>query len=245
MNSERDRIRNKVHAISPNRWKADEFDVRYYLISQLKKIVDKSVLDIGGGMGIICSEMDKSNFRVLIDIEFNELRKCHEKTDPLIHPICASFTNLPFKDGYFGIIISSHIIELTKYMDKKNNQNAKDFEQKYPTAKKYLSEIIRVLINKGTAYLTTPNNAYYKSNKWNYDELKKLFKIFDDNKILFYNKYPRFSKNRKLDMTNVIPKLKSKVISPDKIINGLIREESENYFSKYFYCILKKGNKIT
>jgi len=240
LNSERDRIRNKVHAINPNRWKADEFDVRYYLISQLKKIVDKSVLDIGGSIGIICSEMDKSNFRVLIDIWFNELRNCNQKTDPLIHPICASFTNLPFKDGCFDIINSSHVIEVTKDMDEKNNQNVKDFDQKYPTAKKYLSEIFRVLKNEGTAYLTTQNNAYSKSNKWNYDQLKKLFKIFDDNKILFYNTYPKFSNNRKLDMGNVLPKLKSRFVNPDKIINDLMKKKSKNNFSKYFYCILKK-----
>jgi len=240
LNSERDRIRNKVHAISPNSWRADGFDVRYFLISQLKKIFDKSVLDIGGSMGIICSEMDKSNFRVLIDIWFNKLRKCNQKTDPLINPICASFTNLPFKDEYFDIINSSHVIDVTKHMDEKNNQNAKDFDQKYPTAKKYVSEIFRVLKNEGTAYLTTQNNAYSKSNKWNYDQLKKLFKIFDDNKILFYNTYPKFSKNTKFDMTNIFPKIKSKFVNPDKIIAKMLKEKSKNNFSKYFYCVLKK-----
>ena len=37
MLSERDRIKKKIQKINPNKWKSDNFDVRYYLISQLKK----------------------------------------------------------------------------------------------------------------------------------------------------------------------------------------------------------------
>jgi len=241
MNSERDRIRNRIHSISPNRWKADEFDVRYYLISQLKKISKKSVLDIGGGIGIICSEMDHSNFRIVMDIVFNDLIKCKRNTDPSIHTVCASFTNLPFRDNYFEIINCSHIIELTKYIDVKNNQGSNDNYEKYPTVIKLLSEIYRVLRNNGMVYLTTPNNAYYKSIKLDYRELKMMIsQVFDIYKILFFNTYPRFSKNRKFDMTNVFPKIKSKFVNPDKIIAKLLKEKSENNFSKYFYCVLKK-----
>jgi len=77
-------------------------------------------------------------------------------------------------------------------------------------------------------------------HKWDYDQLKKLFKIFDDNKILFYNTYPKFSKNTKFDMTNIFPKIKSKFVNPDKIIAKMLKEKSKNNFSKYFYCVLKK-----
>lgn len=241
MNSERDRIRKRVHAISPNRWKADEFDVRYYLISQLKKIVNKSVLDIGGAIGIICSEMDHSNFRVVIDIAFDDLIKCKRDTDPTIHPVCASFTNLPFRDNYFEIVNNSHIIEITKDMDVKNGHKSNNNLEKYPTVKKYLSEIYRVLHKGGTVFLTTPNNAYYKETKLYYDELKtEISNVFEDYKILFFNTYPKFSENRKMDMTNVFPKIKSKFVNPDKIISDLLKEKSENNFSKYFYCVLKK-----
>jgi len=241
MQSERDRIRNKIHGISPNRWKADEFDVRYYLISQLKQISDKTVLDIGGGIGIISSEMDKSNFRIVMDIKFSDLVKCLRKIDPSINPVCASFTDLPFKDDFFQVVNSSHIIEMTRYMDVKNGQNQVDEGKKFPTVKKYLLEMYRVLKRGGMVYLTTPNNAYYKGNKFDYEELKNILsQIFDENKILFYNTYPRYSKNRKFDMTNVLPKIKSKFVNSDKIISELIKKESENNFSKYFYCELKK-----
>jgi len=176
-----------------------------------------------------------------MDIKFNDLIKCKRYTDPSMNPVCASFTNLPFKDNFFEIINSSHIIELTKYIDVKNKLKNSDEQEKYPTVKKFLSEVYRVLKKGGIVYLTTPNNSYFKGNKLNYDELKTfLSHVFDEYKISFYNTHPKFSKNRKLDMTNIFPKIKSKFINPDKIIQELLKEKSENNFSKYFYCVLKK-----
>ena len=241
MKCERDQIRNRIHSISPKKWKADPYDVRYFLISELKKVFKKSVLDVGGGIGIVCSEMDNSNFRVVLDIAFDDLKTCNSKTDPSIHTVCGSFTNLPFREDFFDVITSSHLIEQTKKIDVINKQKMNEKNEGYPTVKRYLSEIYRVLKNGGNVFLTTPNNAYFKDYKLYYDELKTEFsQVFKNYKILFYNTYPKFSNNRKLDMGNVLPKLKSRFVNPDKIINDLMKKNSKNNFSKYFYCVLKK-----
>ena len=241
MKCERDQIRNRIHSINPKKWKADPYDVRYFLISELKKVFKKSVLDVGGGIGIVCSEMDNSNFRVVLDIAFDDLKTCISKTDPSIHTVCGSFTNLPFREDFFDVITSSHLIELTKKIDVINKQKMKEKFEGYPTVNRYLSEIYRVLKNGGNVFLTTPNNAYFKDYKLYYNELKIEFsQVFKNYKILFYNTHPKFTKNRKLDLGNVLPKFKSKFVNPDKIINDLMKKNSKNNFSKYFYCVLKK-----
>lgn len=241
MKCERDQIRNRIHSINPKKWKADPYDVRYFLISELKKVFKKSVLDVGGGIGIVCSEMDNSNFRVVLDIAFDDLKTCNSKTDPSIHTVCGSFTNLPFREDFFDVITSSHLIELTKKIDVINKQKMNEKFEGYPTVNRYLSEIYRVLKNGGNVFLTTPNNAYFKDYKLYYNELKIEFsQVFKNYKILFYNTYPKFTKNRKLDLGNVLPKFKSKFVNPDKIINDLMKKNSKNNFSKYFYCVLKK-----
>ena len=123
MISERDRIKKKINRISPNKWMADEFDVRYLLISKLKQEEFQSVLDVGGGIGIILSELDKTNLRVNIDLSFTDLKKCIHDLDSQINPICASMTFIPFKQDIFDIVICSHVIELAKLMDMNSKTN--------------------------------------------------------------------------------------------------------------------------
>jgi len=232
--SERDRIKKKINQISPKKWKADEFDVRYYLISKLKQEKNQTILDVGGGIGIILSELDKKNYRVNIDLSFDDLKKCIHDLDSKINPICASITFLPFRKDIFDIVICSHVIELAKLMDinKKTNGGVLGSENVLTLVK----DTHRVLKINGKLFLTTPNFAYRQSlNKLTFTELNQaLSKFFKEFKIYFYNTLPKLSKNRKFDFANIIPKIRSKYSNPDQIINSLLKEESKNNYSVYF-----------
>ena len=76
---------------------------------------------------------------------------------------------------------------------------------------------------------------------FNFEELNETIKNnFSTYKIFFYNTYPRLSrKYRKLNFANTIPKLNSKFLSPDKVINSLSKTSSKNNYSVSFFieCI--------
>ena len=50
---DRKKIIIKIKELSSKNWWGDEFDVRFYLLSKIKSIKNKSILDIGGGIGIV------------------------------------------------------------------------------------------------------------------------------------------------------------------------------------------------
>lgn len=237
------RIKSKIQNIDVNRWWGDDFDIRFYLISQLESLQRKIVLDVGGGIGIICSEMNENNFRINLDLSFDDLKICQENFSPKIQNICASMTNLPFNDNSFDTVICSHLIEIAKARDieqgmvtKINNINS------FPTVEQVFSEISRVLGNDGIFLLTTPNNLRYKSNKLDYNELKKSLKNhFYKISLVFYNTYPKLSKkHRKLNMANVLPKVLSKILDFNKLSKLLVKNdegtarESVSFFVKCF-----------
>jgi len=227
--SEFKRIKEKIRNIDPGRWWGDDYDVRFYLIHKLKQIKNKSVLDVGGGIGIISSELDKSNFRVNLDSSFDDLKKCKNYVDADIETICASMTNLPFVEQSFDHLICANVLEVAKSYDVKSNNVKSDNSVKvYPNVDRILSESNTVLNPKGVLFITTPNNAYYKSNKMNYYELKKaITKIFSEHKLRFYNPFPKLSnKSRKLNLANVIPKFMSKILSGDTILKKMLVSDS-------------------
>lgn len=240
--TEQQRIKHKIEKIDPKCWWGDDFDVRFYLINRLKSLQKKIVLDIGGGIGIICSEMDKSNFRINMDVKLNDLLTCKKKTDSGIYNICASMLNLPFRESVFDVVICSNILEVGKYQDIINKKQIEEHGvYVYPTVKKILKEASNVLNSDGTIFITTPNNAYYKSTKLTNTELQKaLLSISKRSKVYFYNTFKRLSKNKKLNLANVIPKLASKFSNPDTIIKNLAKEQSHNDYSVSFFVEVKK-----
>jgi len=239
MLSERDRIKKKIQKINPNKWKSDNFDVRYYLISQLKKHEEKSVLDIGGGDGIILSELNQDTFRVNLDLALDDLKNCIKNVDSKINPICASITYLPFKKEIFDLVICSHVIELAKLMDYNEIKHEENTNKNVLTL---VNETHRVLKNSGKLFLTTPNFAFRNSpNKLTFSELNNvLSKFFQDFKIYFYNTIPKIKSKSKFDFSNVVPKIWSKFSNPDHI-NSLLKEKSKNNYSVYFYAYARKN----
>ena len=79
-NSDFLRIKQKMMNSDPKKYWGDDYDVRFYLITKLKKIKNKSILDVGGGIGIINSEINSNNLRINLDLTFQDLMVCEKKS---------------------------------------------------------------------------------------------------------------------------------------------------------------------
>lgn len=230
-------IKKKIIQIDPKRWWGDDFDVRFLLISKLIKINNKTILDLGGGIGIILSQLDQSNRKINLDLSFNDLVTCRNKNNAEINNVCGSMTHLPFKENSLDYVIAANILEVGKEKDVKDNIDKNEF----PTIMKTMNEIKKITKIDGCVFLTTPNNEYYKTIKLSFDELKSsIIPFFSEFIILFYNTYPRIShKFRKLNMANVIPKLLSKIKNDESIIYSLCKTKSQNNYSVSFFVEIR------
>ena len=239
------RIKEKFNSLNSNAYWGDDYDVRFYLISKFSEIKNKMILDIGGGIGIISSEFDKSNFCVNLDSSYSDLKQCANVFKNSLNVLNASMTNVALKDNSFDYVICAHLLEVAKALDLENKKMEKKHTEELPTVFKVFEEISRVLKPNGTLLLTTPNNEYYKSTKLTYDELKKYLKLFFNNyHFELYNTFPRLhSKNRKLNMANVIPKLMRKMYDREKIIQKLLvkKDNKSQRYSVSFFVNAKKS----
>lgn len=231
--SEQSRIKSKILSINPKKWWGDDFDIRFYLISKLQNLENKKILDIGGGIGIISSEISRNNCRINLDLDFKDLRTCVKVTDSDINSICSSMIRIPFSDNSFDVVISSSVLQYAKLEDmKQDKMKTNNIIHTYPTVEESVKEIFRVLKPKGKLFLVTQNNSYYNSYMLYYNELQYVIKrYFVNAKITFYNKYPKISKIRKLNMSNVIPKILSRLIGPDNVVKKLSSENSTHNYS--------------
>lgn len=224
-NSEFKRIKEKILEIDSTRWWGDDYDVRFYLVHELHKIKNKIILDVGGGIGIISSELDKNNLRVNMDTSFDDLRKCKNLLDDQIETVCASMMYLPFANDVIDHVICANILEIAKSFDINSGKIISD---SFPSVELVLAESNRVMIQNGKLFVTTPNNAHFQGNKMNYGELKhSLNKIFTEFTLWFYNSYPKlYKKNRKLNLANVIPKFLGKITNDEAIFEKMLKPDS-------------------
>ncbi len=105
-----------------------------YLKSELKGM---KILDIGSGNGEVIEYFGKKNYSYSVDVLDQRKNKNSKVKFKLINS-----GKLPFKDNFFDIIITNHVIEHVK------NQEL------------HLAEIKRVLKNGGICYLATPNRLF-------------------------------------------------------------------------------------
>ena len=243
--SDLERIKKKFNSLNSKAYWGDDYDVRFYLISKFPEIKNEMILDIGGGVGIISSEFDKSNFCVNLDISYQDLKKCKNVFKNSINVLNGSMTNVALKDNSFDYVVCAHLLEVAKTFDIENENVIKNEINKFPTVSKVLEEINRILKPNGILLLTTPNNEYYKSIKLTYNELKLHLKQFFENfSIKLYNTYPRLhSKNRKLNMANVLPKLMTKLSNREKIIQESLMK-SDNGKDKYSVSFFVEAKKL-
>lgn len=240
--SEQERIKSKIFSINSEKWFGSNFDVRFYLISQLQNQQKKRVLDVGGGIGVISSEMPKTNDVVNLDLNFKDLMTCvHTSQD--VKCVCASMINMPFSDDSFDVVILSSVLQYAKLEDIQTKQMKQINDiQTYPSVEKSIKEIHRILKPKGLLFLITQNNSYYNSYMLEYDELKRALNLyFPSVNISFFNTYPRLSRrSRKLDLSITIPKIKSKIYGVDETINSLLKIHARNNYSVSFYGEIEK-----
>jgi len=232
------KIKSLFQKTAPTRWWGDNFDVRFYLLYKTREIVNKSVVDVGGGIGIICSQTSMTNNKINVDSSFEDLIICKKNFSCVIN-LCASVTNLPFIDNSFDYVICANMLEIAKTLDiKKNNAKRRGAINSYPTVEKVIEEMRRIMKKDGHLFLTTPNNAYYQSTKLTYRELKmSIGNHFKNFSLIFFNTFPKLNKNnRKLNLANTIPKLASRIIGYDNMLKSLCKnDEGHDRMSVSFY----------
>lgn len=244
--SEFKRVKQKIQNIDPHRWWGDDYDVRFYLLHKLKKLKNQKILDIGGGIGIISSELDKTNFRVNLDSSFNDLLTSKNTVDPEVEIICASMTHLPFSNEKFDSVICANILEVAKSLDIKCNKiDENKYSNSFPNIESILSESNRIMTKNGKLFVTTPNNEYFQAGKMSYMELKNsLKKTFSNFSLWFYNSYPRISKKyRKLNFANIFPKFLAKINNDESIFEKMLKpDKGFKEYSVWFYVEATKNS---
>lgn len=230
-------LKKKILSIEPSRYWGDDFDVRYYAISKLREIKNSSILDAGGGIGIISSEIDKNNNRVNLDLGLKELEICKDKIDSSIKNVNGVINTLPFKDSTFDHIVCCHILDFGKTYDLKHNNVITESVHRYPTVEQTLAEFRRILKKDSKLTLTVPNNAYYKSSAFEYKELKTaLNSSFPNHVLYFFNTLPKIGNNRKMNLANIFPKISSKIIGRKATLDKLaVKDDGNSHYSVSFY----------
>ena len=225
--SEQERIKSKILSIDSDRYWGDDFDIRYYLISKFQGIKNKKILDLGGGIGIILSEIPEDNLKINLDIAFSDLKQSKKVLSDKDDQICSNMIEIPFADNVFDYVISASVLQYIRIEDLKNSNSRNEIDFKFILTEKSLIEIKRVLKPEGKLFLVTPNNTFYKSYMFNYEELNQVIKrVFSNYSSSLYNTYPKISsKYRKLNLANTIPKLLSKIFDKDTIIEKLMKDK--------------------
>lgn len=230
-------IKQKILAIEPSRYWGDDFDVRYYALSKLREIKNSFILDAGGGIGIISSELDRSNNRVNLDLSLKELKISKDKIDDKVENVNGIMNILPFRDSTFDHIVCCHVLDSGKVHDLKNNKIKTESVKKYPTVEYILGEFRRILKTGGKLTLTVPNNAYYKAAAFEYEELKaSLNSSFPNHVLYFFNTLPKLGNNRKMNLANTFPKISSKIFGRKTSLERLaVKDDGNPHYSISFY----------
>lgn len=230
-------IKQKIMTIEPSRYWGDDFDVRYYTVSKLKEIKNSFILDAGGGIGIVSSELDKSNSRVNLDLSFKELGISRDKMDYEVENVNGVMNILPFRDSTFDHIVCCHVLDSGKIQDLKNNKTITESVKRYPMVEQILSEFRRILKTGGKLTITVPNNAYYKAAAFEYEELKvALNSSFPNHVLYFFNTLPKLGNSRKMNLANTFPKISSKIFGRKASLERLaIKDGGNSRYSISFY----------
>lgn len=224
------KIKSKWMKYAPEQWWGDHIDVRFYLISKLKAIVNKRILDVGCNAGILLSEIPENNEKHGIDIDVNLVKKA-KSLNKRANLILASMFYLPYKDNSFDVVICAHVVPYADFSVPEGKE--KELQNKM------IREVHRVLKKDGMLLLTTPNKAYYKApTKMSYEDLKKLLEPYFDFKIFGWNPFPSFPYFLPTRVLMKIPRIL-------QILGFLMDKKILLRKSKSFFIVAKKNASIS
>ena len=132
----------------------------------MRDLVGKRILDFGCGEGELLSAIDKTNFRVGVDLSFEALCEARRQWLDGIHLVrIGSDAKLPFPDRCFDCVVSTEVIEHV------------------PDETKMLDEAWRVLTKNGRLVLTTPHRHWLSvldlgNLKFKFPRLHRLFWVY-------------------------------------------------------------------
>ena len=183
------RIKQKWMALAPQQWWGDSIDVRFYLITQLRRLHGQTVLDVGCSVGMILSEIDSSNRKYGFDIHYGILTKA-QKLNPDAHfAACSALDYFPYQPDSFDVVIMSHVIPYYDY------RVPFSLLPKHAQIANVFAEIHRILKPKGKLLLTTPNGehfCYQQAEKIRFAELQHVLARFRQVRIYGWNPLPPF-----------------------------------------------------
>ncbi|MBL7197583.1 MAG: methyltransferase domain-containing protein [Candidatus Omnitrophica bacterium] len=187
MEFDKKKIKNKFIKFSPKEYWGDDLDVRFYLVSLIKKKQFAVLLDISSNCGIILNECN-SRLRIGLDYSWGFLIKSKKYFSALTN-IQASSEFLPFRNNSINAIVLAHSLPgwdfpLDTYVNK-NGEIAR---------KKLFNDIHRILKPRGKLYITTVNgrHIYYRDKeKANLDKIiSYLDGLFYVEQVIGWNPLP-------------------------------------------------------
>lgn len=173
------KIRDQWLTFSPSTYWGDNIDLRFYALYRVRQFIhNQTVLDLGCNSGLVLSELDSSNLKIGIDIDFDFLKTGQQSFNE-INYICASFENLPFKPQIIDAIIGFGILEVPG-IDRIQ----------------LLEEFRKISKNETYFFFTTTNRNHHRykkhKEKITLQEIEALFKNKIDIQILGWNPFPPF-----------------------------------------------------
>lgn len=148
----------------------DKADVRIFLFEMLSHLHNARVLEVGCGRDYLLAALPHSSKGFGIDVDTKKLAKSRKNAPRAVFKK-ASMYNLPFKKGYFDVVVCANALPGVDFAIAGSERKRSELRRKA------LSEMNRVLRKGGTLLLTTPNGDYAKwPGKIKREELEQLLK---------------------------------------------------------------------
>jgi len=128
------RIKQKWMALAPQQWWGDSIDVRFYLITQLRRLHGQTVLDVGCNIGLMLTELDVSNCKYGFDLNAAVLQRAQALNPTAVLLKSSLFAGFPFRTECFEAVIMANVMPYHEVLDTaldKAEQKTRVFQEVY------------------------------------------------------------------------------------------------------------------